>query len=115
MEAKDLSRQLKDGGITVIDARGPDEFTGPVGHIGSALNLPARRACGRLMEVNARNNDMLILVCQTDTRSAEAATLLRTFGFRDARVLRGGMGGGTRGACPSTGATTQQQDSVQAD
>lgn len=36
IEAEELASRLKDGAsVTVIDVRGPDEFTGPFGHLGS--------------------------------------------------------------------------------
>ena len=43
------------------------------------------------MEINALNANPVILICGTDKRSANAAALLRDSGFRDVRVLRGGM------------------------
>jgi len=48
----------------VIDVRGPDEFTGPLGHIGNALNLPIGELPNRLTEVNAGGNDLVVLVCR---------------------------------------------------
>ena len=33
----------------------------------------------------------VVLVCRTDKRSEKAATILRSRGIRDVRVLRGGM------------------------
>lgn len=78
-------------GITVIDVRGPDEFTGPLGHIGAALNIPVAELPSRLIKINALKNQPVILVCRTDKRSANAAVLLRDAGFGDVQVLRGGM------------------------
>lgn len=88
----DLASQLKDSSdIAVIDVRGPDEFTGPLGHIAGAKNLPVGELPNRLAEINALKDETVILVCRTDKRSANAAALLRDAGFRDIRVLRGGM------------------------
>ena len=75
----------------VIDVRGPDEFTGDLGHIPAALNLPVGELETRLTEINAHKDTALILVCRTDKRSAKAAGVLRAAGFRDVQVLRGGM------------------------
>jgi rhodanese-related sulfurtransferase len=91
IEVDELANRLKGGGIAVIDVRGPDEFTGPLGHIAGALNLPVGELPGRLTEINALHDKPVILVCRTDKRSASAAALLRDAGFRDVRVLRGGM------------------------
>jgi uncharacterized membrane protein YdjX (TVP38/TMEM64 family)/rhodanese-related sulfurtransferase len=101
IELDDLARRLEDGtGIAVIDVRGPDEFIGPLGHIGTALNLPVGELPDRLIEINALKDQPVILVCRTDKRSATAAALLRDAGFRDARVLRGGMEQWNRNGLP---------------
>ena len=45
------TRLEQDASLIVLDVRGPDEFTGPLGHIGEAKNvplneLPALLGCG---------------------------------------------------------------------
>jgi uncharacterized membrane protein YdjX (TVP38/TMEM64 family)/rhodanese-related sulfurtransferase len=92
IEVDELSKRLKESpAIGVIDVRGPDEFTGPLGHIADASNMPLGDLSKRLVEIDALKDRAVILVCRTDKRSATAATLLRDAGFRDVRVLRGGM------------------------
>jgi uncharacterized membrane protein YdjX (TVP38/TMEM64 family)/rhodanese-related sulfurtransferase len=91
IEVDGLSNRLNDDGITVIDVRGPGEFDGPLGHIVKAKNLPVDELAKRLVEIEALKDDSVIVVCRTDKRSAKAAALLRDEGFRDVRVLRGGM------------------------
>jgi uncharacterized membrane protein YdjX (TVP38/TMEM64 family)/rhodanese-related sulfurtransferase len=90
-DVRDLSTRLRDGGIAVIDVRGPDEFVGPLGHIAEAMNLPVAELPDRLREINALRDKTVILVCRTDKRSAHAAGVLGAAGFRDVQVLRGGM------------------------
>jgi uncharacterized membrane protein YdjX (TVP38/TMEM64 family)/rhodanese-related sulfurtransferase len=77
--------------VAVIDVRGPDEFTGPLGHIPDARNLPLGELPARLGELGSLANKPVVLVCMTDRRSARAAAVLDAAGFRDVRVLRGGM------------------------
>jgi len=92
IEVDELASLLKEGpGIALIDVRGADEFTGPLGHIADAANLPVGELPKRLAEINALKDRPVILVCRTDKRSATAAALLRDAGFRDVGVLRGGM------------------------
>ena len=92
IEVGELANRLKRGRrICVIDVRGPDEFTGPLGHIADALNLPVGELPGRLSEIDVLKDEPVILVCRTDKRSASAAALLRDAGFSDVRVLHGGM------------------------
>jgi uncharacterized membrane protein YdjX (TVP38/TMEM64 family)/rhodanese-related sulfurtransferase len=92
IEVDELAARLKDAeGIAVIDVRGPDEFCGPLGHIPQARNLPLSEVPRRLNELASLSERPVVLVCQTDKRSANAAALLDEAAFRDVRVLRGGM------------------------
>jgi rhodanese-related sulfurtransferase len=92
VEVGDLKRQLDSAGaITVIDVRGPDEFTGPLGHIATARNIPVAELSGRLSELAGLEREPIALVCRTDKRSAAAAETLRAAGFTQVSVLRRGM------------------------
>jgi rhodanese-related sulfurtransferase len=91
VETGELATLLKTGSPpTVIDVRGPGEFTGPLGHIDSARNIPLDQLPGQTAELlNSRRP--LVLVCHTDRRSSAAAEHLRRAGGADIAVLRGGM------------------------
>ena len=92
IEASELKRRLDRGeAVTVIDVRGPDEFTGPLGHIADAMNLPLGELPSRLTEINALRDKPVVLVCRTDKRSTAAAQMLQVAGFSQPSVLRGGM------------------------
>ncbi len=91
-EPEDLRRQL-DAGLapTVLDVRGADEFTGDVGHIPGALNIPLSDLDHGLDDLRRVANDKIAIVCRTDKRSATAQETLRAAGFSGLTVLRGGM------------------------
>jgi rhodanese-related sulfurtransferase len=92
IEVNELASRIEgSSGIVVIDVRGPDEFAGPLGHIAGAKNLPVGELALRLHELTAWKDRSVVLVYQTDKRSAIAAALLRDSGFPDVRVLRGGI------------------------
>jgi uncharacterized membrane protein YdjX (TVP38/TMEM64 family)/rhodanese-related sulfurtransferase len=92
IEADELKQRLDRGeAVTVIDVRGPDEFTGPLGHVAKAVNLPLGELPSRLTEINALRNKPVVLVCRTDKRSAAAAQMLRAAGLSQVGVLRRGM------------------------
>jgi len=92
IEADQLKRRLDRGeAVTVIDVRGTDEFTGPLGHIASARNIPIAEFHSRLAELGGLERAPIILVCRTDKRSATAAQTLRAAGFTQISVLRQGM------------------------
>jgi rhodanese-related sulfurtransferase len=91
IDAEALSAQLATGRAPlVVDVRGADEFTGPLGHIAGAWNVPLPELSARLSELTGRGGP-LVLVCKTDRRSSAAAEQLRAAGAGDVAVLRGGM------------------------
>jgi uncharacterized membrane protein YdjX (TVP38/TMEM64 family)/rhodanese-related sulfurtransferase len=92
IEADELKRLLDRGeAVAVIDVRGTDEFTGPLGHIASARNIPIAELNSRIAELGGLERTPIILVCRTDKRSATAAQTLRAAGFTQISVLRQGM------------------------
>jgi uncharacterized membrane protein YdjX (TVP38/TMEM64 family)/rhodanese-related sulfurtransferase len=92
IEANELKRRLDSGEtLTVIDVRGADEFTGPLGHIATARHIPVAELNGRLAEIAGLERTPIVLVCRTDKRSAAAARALRAADFAQVSVLRRGM------------------------
>jgi uncharacterized membrane protein YdjX (TVP38/TMEM64 family)/rhodanese-related sulfurtransferase len=92
IEADELKRRLDHGeAVTIIDVRGPDEFAGPLGHIARAQNIPVAELDRRLEELSGLEETPIVLVCRTNRRSAAAARVLHTAGFRQVSVLRRGM------------------------
>ena len=74
----------------IIDVRGPDEFTGPLGHIETARNIPLDQIGTHAAELLEARGP-LVMVCHTDRRSAAAAQHLASLGAAEVCVLRGGM------------------------
>jgi rhodanese-related sulfurtransferase/membrane protein DedA with SNARE-associated domain len=92
VEVTELKHRLDRGDpVTVVDVRAPEEFTGPLGHISSAHNIPIDQLDGRLAELAGLERAPIVLVCRTDKRSAAAAHTLRAAGFSQVSVLRRGM------------------------
>jgi rhodanese-related sulfurtransferase len=92
IDADELKRRVASAErIAVIDVRETDEFTGPLGHIPIARNIPFSSLGSRLGEFATLAQDPIVLVCRTDKRSAKAAVTLREAGCSDVAVLQGGM------------------------
>ncbi|RBP53752.1 rhodanese-like domain-containing protein [Arenicella xantha] len=77
------------GKSIIIDVNKPEHFTAT--HIPQSVNFP-------LEELNAENSALLkhkdktaILVCQTGSRSNNAAKKLVELGFTNVNILRGGL------------------------
>jgi rhodanese-related sulfurtransferase/membrane protein YqaA with SNARE-associated domain len=86
-------RQRLDAGeeLLLLDVRMPEEFTGELGHIAGARNLPLDSLDTRSEELLAWQERPVMLVCHTDKRSAKAARILARKGFADLHVVSGGM------------------------
>ena len=91
IEPAALAARLDQGDAPLIlDVRGPDEFTGPLGHIREATNVPLNELPAHLHDL-VRENRPVVVVCKTDRRSSMAAQQLQDAGLSDVSVLRGGM------------------------
>jgi rhodanese-related sulfurtransferase len=84
------TRLERDDTMLILDVRGPDEFTGPLGHIREATNMPLIELPAHLPAL-IRENRPVVVVCKTDRRSTMAAQQLQEAGLSDVLVLRGGM------------------------
>jgi rhodanese-related sulfurtransferase len=91
IEPDQLQRQLDSGDRPlVLDVRSAEEFSGALGHIEGAVNLPLAELPVRLTELGAESRSV-VCVCLTDKRSAQAAAAIAAAGHLDVGVLRGGM------------------------
>lgn len=96
--------------VLVVDVRTPREFTGRAGHVPGAVNLPLDQLGPRLKAsagaLDSHLDTPVYLICQTSSRAAHAARMLKKAGFRDLSVISGGMSA-WRG---QGGATTRAAD-----
>lgn len=92
MDVTELSAALRRADkLTIVDVREPDEFTGVLGHIADAVNIPVDSIVADPDQYAGGKEGLVVLVCRTDRRSARAASVLRNAGLGSVRVLRGGM------------------------
>ncbi len=75
----------------VLDVRTPEEFTGELGHIEGALNIPVQALAERLDALSDFEQRPVYVICRTDRRSRKAARVLAGGGFARVYVVRGGM------------------------
>ena len=84
------TRLEQDDAPLILDVRGPDEFTCPLGHIREATNVPLIELPAHLHDL-VRENRPVVVVCKTDRRSSMAAQQLQKAGLSEVSVLCGGM------------------------
>jgi len=75
---RDAREHLKDGAL-VIDVRSPGEFASD--HLANAINFPLDEIEATLPARVQDNNRVLLLHCQSATRSAIAAGKLKRIGY----------------------------------
>jgi rhodanese-related sulfurtransferase len=94
-----LAKRLERGAaLLILDVRGPDEFTGPLGHIREATNIPLNELPAHLPDL-ARENRPVVVVCKSDRRSSMAAQQLQEGGMSDVLLLGAGWNSGECSAC----------------
>lgn len=81
-----LAEKIRAGAV-VVDVRTPDEFAD--GHYRNAKNIPIRDLMRRMGEIGDKNVPV-VLYCETGSRSALAAKLLKASGFKDV-INAGGL------------------------
>jgi rhodanese-related sulfurtransferase/predicted transcriptional regulator len=84
---KELLRRMRDGLVTVIDTRPPEEFA--AGHLPGAINLPLSALKRRLRELPREQEIVAYCRGQYCVLSYEAVAELRKRGFQAARLEDG--------------------------
>ncbi|MDP2876042.1 MAG: rhodanese-like domain-containing protein, partial [Holophaga sp.] len=84
----------------VVDLRTRQEFSGPKGHIRSAINLPMSELVKRMDELDTSHPRAFLLVDETDKIAHEAVSLLSARGHQWVYVLKGGMRAWRRAKLP---------------
>ena len=84
---KQLQKLIREGAVTVLDVRPPDEFA--LGHLPSAVNIPLRALKDRLSEIEPDRD--IVAYCRGEycVLSFEAVALLRSRGFKVRRLEEG--------------------------
>jgi ArsR family transcriptional regulator len=84
---KQLLKMIREGTVTVLDVRPPDEFA--LGHVSGAVNIPLRALKERLAEINPDRE--IVAYCRGEycVLSFEAVALLRAHGFKVRRLEEG--------------------------
>ena len=84
---KQLQKMIREGAVTVLDVRLPDEFV--LGHVPGAVNIPLRALKKRLGEIKTDRDVVAYCRGAYCVWSFEAVALLRARGFRVRRLEEG--------------------------
>ena len=75
--------------VQIVDVREASEYSGPLGHIQSAVIIPLGELAARASDL-ARDRPV-VAVCRSGARSAQACVILQRMGYTDVANLAGGM------------------------
>jgi hydroxyacylglutathione hydrolase len=89
LDAPALRKLRADGGVTVIDVRGPDEWRH--GHLPGATHIPLAALPGKIEQLD--RSGPIVLHCKGGGRSAIATSFLKAHGFANVANLTGGFEG----------------------
>lgn len=78
--------------IFILDTRGPDEYEETRLGIGETL-IPIGKLRSRLNELPEDKNKEIVTLCKISLRGYEAAVLLKAHGYKNVKVLEGGIAG----------------------
>lgn len=82
--APDKARELVKAGAKLVDVRSPGEHAG--GHIEGSVNVPVGDLSSRLSELGDKEKP-IVVYCASGMRSASAASMLRSAGFKEVHDL----------------------------
>jgi len=79
-----------DSTLVILDVRTPEEFNGPLGHLGHAMLIPVQNLGERVGELEPYKSRTIVVYCRTGHRAGRATALLKGKGFK-AFNLDGGI------------------------
>jgi hydroxyacylglutathione hydrolase len=99
IQPTELADMRGDRTPVVVDVRHEGEWR--AGHLPSAIHVPLGHLSKRLAELP--KGQPLVMQCQSGSRSAIAASLLRRAGYEDVSTLTGGLGAWVQAGLPTVG------------
>lgn len=81
--------EIQDTDYTLIDVRTTEEYES--GHIQNALNFDFYSESFQKDILTLEKNSQIILYCRTQNRSTKTADFLKENGYRDIKVIEGGI------------------------
>ncbi|UOO38315.1 MBL fold metallo-hydrolase [Oscillospiraceae bacterium CM] len=92
MTPQELREALASGAKPLLlDVRQPEELVSTLGAIAGVVNIPIGELSARLGELEAYNDKEIVVICRSGARATTGAQILTKAGFKNVKVLRGGM------------------------
>ncbi|MEM8964540.1 MAG: rhodanese-like domain-containing protein [Acidobacteriota bacterium] len=78
--------------LLILDLRTENEYTGPLGHLAGAVNIPLDELDALLEQIEGTPRDALLVYCRADDECGEQGiAILASHGFNFPFLLAGGV------------------------
>lgn len=88
-ELKQLLDAKKDP--VLLDVREVKELTDDLGHLPGIIHIPIGSLSNRVAEMEEHKDKEIVTICRAGVRASKAAKILMKAGFKQVKVLEGGM------------------------
>jgi rhodanese-related sulfurtransferase len=85
----EATRRMNQGGSLVLDVREAAEFAS--GHLPGARHIPLAELGKRIDEIRKFQSKPVLIACRSGSRAGAACRALKSAGFTDVAVLKGGI------------------------
>ena len=86
-EMKNMLKNYKK--CILLDVRSLQEYK--EGHLNNSINIPLFELSKKVSKIITNKDDMIIVYCQTGSRSRRAVSILTKLGYKDLYNLKGGL------------------------
>ncbi|HHT9126978.1 MAG TPA: rhodanese-like domain-containing protein [Candidatus Brocadiia bacterium] len=88
----ELKQRLDSKNVPILlDVREVKELADDLGHLPGIKHIPIGSLSSRLSELDADKDKEIVTICRMGGRATKAAKILTKAGFKDVKVLEGGM------------------------
>ena len=98
----EATQRINTGKTLVLDVRDAEQFA--ASHLRDARNIPLKELAQRVGELDKFKGKSVIVVCQSDTQSGKAESILKKAGFTEVYGLTGGIAAWQVQGLPTAGA-----------
>jgi rhodanese-related sulfurtransferase len=96
----DVTRRINNDHAVVVDLRNSDDYQS--GHILNAINIPETELAERKRDLEKLRKKPIILCCQSGSISTRTVQQLKSDGFDDVSIMKGGILTWQRASLPLT-------------
>jgi rhodanese-related sulfurtransferase len=92
ISSEELKQQLDSKKAPILlDVREVEELTDDLDHLPGIIHIPIGTLSNRISEMEEHKGKEIVTICRAGVRASKAAKILMKAGFKQVKVLEGGM------------------------